>query len=317
MTYLVEDVLFNCVTKKDVQNCIAAGIDINYTNERGENALFFCSSTSALNAMVEAGIDLNHTDRYGNNALFSRKNSRALKLLIKSGINVQHKNDNGHSCLHQNYYNIECAEILFNAGVDIHSVDNEGQTLLYDILCPDMFDYWISKGCNINHRDYKGNTALDFTTKGQWWRDDFRASTIMRHIDKIDKIPNIFKHVSYKTLPLIALLNDKGLNVVIAEHCTSELHVKNMKPFFTELKKYTEIKNAHFYNCHNSKHICVYTDIRTLKWFIRNDLKIDGDILGQRADSDKVFDYIACLKKKELLKIMRPDLTFTPKRRRM
>ncbi|EDE2548701.1 ankyrin repeat domain-containing protein [Salmonella enterica] len=293
----LEDILFNSLTKKDVTNCISAGIDINHLNERGRNALFYCSSTSALNAMIEAGIELNHTDRYGNNALFSRKSPRALRLLIKSGINVQHKNDNGHSCLYQNYYNIECAEILINAGVDIHSVDNEGQTLLYDIISPDMFDYWISKGCNINHRDYKGNTALDFTTKGQWWRDEFRASVIMRHIVQIDKTPNIFKHVSYKTLPLIALLNDKGLNVVIAEHCTLELHFKDMKPFLTELKKYTEIKNAHFYNCHNSKHICAYTDIGTVTWFIRNDIKIDDDILRQRTDSDKVFDYIVGRKK--------------------
>lgn len=91
-----------------------------------------------------------------------------MRLLIKSGINVHHKNNKGQSCLHWQRYAIDCAELLINAGIDIHSTDNEGQTLLYDLLDHDVFDYWVNKGCDINHRDYGGKAVLIFrlTTSG-------------------------------------------------------------------------------------------------------------------------------------------------------
>lgn len=233
MSNYTEDNLFDSKTKKDVQNCIAAGIDINTLNEHGENALFGCDSIGALKAMIEAGIALNHTDCYGNNALFSRKSPRAVRLLIKSGINVHHKNNKGQSCLHWQRYAIDCAELLINAGIDIHSTDNEGQTLLYDLLDHDVFDYWVNKGCDINHRDYGGKAVLDLPTDNEWWIYDFSINALKRHVDRIDSTPVLFKHVSTEALPLIALLHEKGRNILIAEHCSFALYVKNMKYFFT------------------------------------------------------------------------------------
>ncbi|MEA7548841.1 hypothetical protein ONK29_27590, partial [Salmonella enterica subsp. enterica serovar Anatum] len=41
------------------------------------------------------------------------------------------------------------------------------------------------------------------------------------------------------------------------------------KPFFTSLKKYTDISYVQFYNCYHDRHIGAYTGIETVKWFIR------------------------------------------------
>lgn len=317
MSNYTEDNLFDSKTKKDVQNCIAAGIDINTLNEHGENALFGCDSIGALKAMIEAGIALNHTDCYGNNALFSRKSPRAVRLLIKSGINVHHKNNKGQSCLHWQRYAIDCAELLINAGIDIHSTDNEGQTLLYDLLDHDVFDYWVNKGCDINHRDYGGKAVLDLPTDNEWWIYDFSINTLKRHVDRIDSTPVLFKHVSTEALPLIALLHEKGRNILIAEHCSFALYVKNMKYFFTSLKKYTDISHVQFYNCYHDKHIGIYTGIESVKWFIRNGIRMDDDILRQRSDSDKIFSYIAAREKKDLLKEMKPEIPRSSVRKRL
>lgn len=61
-----------------------------------------------------------------------------------------------------------------------------------------------------------------------------------------------------------------------------------MKSIFNELKRYIEIKHTQFYNCRN-EHIGIYTGIEKVKWFIPNGMRMNGDILKQRTDSDKIF----------------------------
>lgn len=311
------DILFNSQSREDVLKCIKAGIDINEINEYGMNALFFCRHMNAVKAMIKAGIEVNHTDHDGNNALFSNHNPQVLELLIHSGVNIQHKNNKGQCCLHWQRYDIDCAELLINAGVDIHSTDNEGQTLLYNLHDHNIFDYWVNKGCDINHRDYNGKAVLELPTDDEWWIYDFSINALKRHVDRIDSTPVLFKHISSAALPLIALLHEKGRNILIAEHCTFALYVKNMKSFFTSLKKHTDISHVQFYNCYHARHIGAYTGIETVKWLIRNGIRVDDDILRQRADSDKVFDYITGREKKNLLKIMKPEIIHAPKRKRM
>lgn len=311
------DILFNSQTREDVLKCIKAGIDINEINEYGMNALFFCRHMNAVKAMIEAGIEVNHTDYDGNNALFSNHNPQVLELLIHSGVNIQHKNNKGQCCLHWQRYDIDCAELVINAGVDIHSTDNEGQTLLYNLHDHNIFDYWVNKGCDINHRDYNGKAVLELPTDDEWWIYDFSINALKRHVDRIDSTPVLFKHISSAALPLIALLHEKGRNILIAEHCTFALYVKNMKSLFTSLKKHTDISHVQFYNCYHDRHIGAYTGIETVKWLIRNGIRVDDDILRQRADSDKVFDYITGREKKNFLKIMKPEIIHAPKRKRM
>ncbi|MGQ7176269.1 ankyrin repeat domain-containing protein, partial [Escherichia coli] len=186
MTMYTIDNLFCSWTRENVHDCIKAGIDINSLNEDGRNALFFCKHVDAVKAMIEAGIEINLTDRYGNNALFCNTNPKILELLIHSGINIQHKNNKGQSCLHPKRNDIKCAEILFNSGVDIHSIDNKGQTVLYNLYSEDTFDYWIEKGCNINHTDHDGKSVLDLSVDNGKWHYKSNVSSLIRHIEKID-----------------------------------------------------------------------------------------------------------------------------------
>ena len=195
MTMYTIDNLFCSWTRENVHDCIKAGIDINSLNEDGRNALFFCNHVDAVKAMIEAGIEINLTDRYGNNALFCNTNPKILELLIHSGINIQHKNNKGQSCLHPKSNDIKCAEILFNSGVDIHSIDNKGQTVLYNLYSEDTFDYWIEKGCNINHTHHNGKSVLDLSVDNGKWHYKSNVSALIRHIEKIDSIPVLIRQL--------------------------------------------------------------------------------------------------------------------------
>lgn len=316
MTKYTTETLFKSQNREDVLSCIKGGIDINTLSKDGKNALFFCHHVDAIKAMIEAGIEVNHTDYNGNNVLFCNYNPQVLEFLIHSGANIQHKNNKGKSCLHLQRYTIKCAETLINAGVDIHSIDNEGQTILYRIYSTDIFDYWIDKGININHIDVNGKSVLDLSATNGVWAYNFNVNALMRHIDKIDETPVLIRHITYHSLSLINLLRQRGLNVLIAEHCTFELNVKDMKPFFTELKQHIDINHTQFYNCCN-EHIGIYTGIERVKWFIRNGIRVDDGILRQRADADKIFAYIAGREKKGLSKIMKQGITHVPNRKRL
>jgi ankyrin repeat protein len=316
MTKQMINILIQSETREEVMNCINSGININAVDYCGRNALFYCDQLDAVKAMIEAGIELNHIDSYGNNALFCNTNPNVLKLLIHSGINIQHKNNQGQSCLHQKRYNIKCAEILINAGADINSIDIEGQTVLYNLYSIDAFDYWIEKGCNINHTDHNGKSVLDLSVDNGKWHYKSNVSALIRHIEKIDSTPVLIRHITYDSLELIKFLKQNGINFMLAEHCTVELYVKDMRSIFNEIKQHIEIKHTQFYNCRN-EHIGIYTGIERVKWFIRNGIRMDDDILRQRSDSDKIFSYIAGREKKDLLKEMKPEIPRAPVRKRL
>ncbi|EEU9070496.1 ankyrin repeat domain-containing protein [Salmonella enterica] len=316
MTKQIINILIQSETREEVLNCINSGININTVDYCGRNALFYCNQLEAVKAMIEEGIELNHIDSYGNNALFCNTNPNVLELLIHSGINIQHKNNQGQSCLHQQRYNIKCAEILINSGADIHSIDNEGQTVLYNLYSIDAFDYWIEKGCNINHTDHNGISVLDLSMDNGKCHYQSNVSALIRYIDKIDSTPVLIRHINYNSLELIKLLKQKGVKFLFSEHCTVELYVKDMKSIFNELKQHIEIKHTQFYNC-RKKHIGIYTGIERVKWFIRNGIRMDDDILRQRSDSDKIFSYIAGREKKDLLKEMKPEIPRAPVRKRL
>ncbi len=259
MTKLMIKILIRSETREEVMNCINSRININAFDYCGRNALFYCDQLDAVKAMIEAGIELNLTNSNGNNALFCNSNPNVLELLIHSGINIQHKNNQGQSCLHLQRYNIKCAEIIINGGADINSIDNEGQTVLYNLYSIDAFDYWIEKGCNINHAVHNRISVLDLSMDNGKWHYQSKVSALIRHIEKIDSTPVLTKHITCNSLESIKPLKKNGVNFLLAEHCTIELYIKDMK-----IKEHIEIKHTQLYNYRN-EHIGIYTGMERVK----------------------------------------------------
>ncbi|MGQ7114157.1 ankyrin repeat domain-containing protein, partial [Escherichia sp. TWPC-MK] len=104
---------------------------------------------------------------------------------------------------------------------------------------------------------------------------------IVVHSDTISNKPfhSLYAGVdTYNSLELIKFLKQNGVNFMLAEHSTVELYVKDMRSIFNEIKQHIEIKHTQFYNCRN-EHIGIYTGIERVKWFIRNGIRMDDDIL--------------------------------------
>lgn len=120
------------------------------------------------------------------------------------------------------------------------------------------------------------------------WHYKSNVIALIRHIEKIDSTPVLIRHITYNSLELIKFLKQNGVNFTLAEHCTVELYVKDMRSILNEIKQHIEIKHTQFNNCRN-EHIGIYTGIERVKWFIRNGIRMDDDILRQRSDSDKFF----------------------------
>ncbi|EFK3482968.1 hypothetical protein A8486_004769, partial [Escherichia coli] len=89
-----------------------------------------------------------------------------------------------------------------------------------------------------------------------------------------------------------------------------------MSSFFSQLKKKTDISNTHF------RHIVLRGydlrgDIETIKWFIRNDIKMDKKQLEQHIRHDEICKYIAEHEKKKLSEIMKQTISLMPVKRRL
>jgi len=308
--------LLESKTKEDVNDCIQAGVNINSVDSNGRNALFYCDFIEAVTAMIESGININQTDNHGNNALVQISSPEILNLLINHGIDIHNKNHYGQTCLYYTWYCISCSDILINAGIDINTIDNHGQTILYYIEDHYFFDYWVNSGCNLNHRDHNDIAVLDLPTYNEDWRYDFNIVALMRHFNKKDDGPIIFRHISTAALALISLLKKERCDFIIAENCTIEVHVKNMKSFFTELKKHTDIININFYDTYD-RYIGMSTGVEMVKWFIRNDIRIDTDKMTRHPKFNQICEYVSKRERKGLLAVMRPSLSKPPQKRRL
>lgn len=103
--------------------------------------------------------------------------------------------------------------LLIGSGLDIHSLNNNGRTLLFTPLLADIYILLIEAGCDINHRDHNGQTAFDFLQSSQY--DLALACSV--HLK--DRSPVIFKHLTYASVELMFKLNNQGIDFGIDNQC--------------------------------------------------------------------------------------------------
>lgn len=267
-----------------------------------------------IDTLVKAGIDFNHVDNYGHNVLFNQRNPHILKKLIDSGVDIHHKNGLGQTCLCSLADNISCCKTLINAGINVNNVDKCGRTILFYVKNHSIFDLMVQAGCDINHRDNQGHGIFEIC----YSLGDFKAKMLIRHISMKDSSPVIFNYLNSESLQIMDLLQKKNLNFTISDNCQVYLSANEneMSSFFSQLKKKTDISNTHF------RHIVLRGydlrgDIETIKWFIRNDIKIDKKQLEQHIRHDEICKYIAEHERNKLSEIMKQTISLMPVKRRL
>lgn len=146
-------------------------IDINYTNDLGENALAF-ANTELAKRFIEKGVNVNISDERGDTFLIKhRKNIDMLKLLLSSGADIHSKDNNGddvllwagHDVLPFKVISPTIIEFLLENGADINTKNNNHETMLHIAAREghiEFVKFLLQKGINPNIQNTNGVTPL-------------------------------------------------------------------------------------------------------------------------------------------------------------
>lgn len=277
--------LFNAKSKKDVIRLLKNGVNINSLNEHRQNGLFHCRTPEAVQAMIDAGINIHHLDNRAENALFHINDKKIIESLIRNGININHKNQSGQLAYPNFSVTPEVMTLLIESGLDIHSLDNNGRSLLFTPLLADIYILLIKAGCDINHRDHHGQTAFDFLQSSQY--DIALACSVYLK----DRSPVIFKHLTYASIELMYELNKQGIDFKIDNQCRVSLDENETKEIITVAREITDLSHVTFCLGHSEIPIIKYASQSFIKFLIDCNITVNTDLLKDRDFYNKIVQY--------------------------
>lgn len=89
--------------------------------------------------------------------------SQKLKILTDAGIDIDAEDSMGKTAIFDATFSsgkLDVLKALHNAGANLNHCDNNGRTVLFDADGVGIVEYLVSNGCDVNHRDKMGWTAL-------------------------------------------------------------------------------------------------------------------------------------------------------------
>ena len=126
---------------------IHVGVDLNVTNEQGQNALHYSilgsSEISTIELLLRKGINVNARDIHERTALhyicrkLSHYNSSIIKIFMEYGADINAKDNKGDTPLHTistNYVHRDTLKYILEANADINVMNQEGDTPLSSAL---------------------------------------------------------------------------------------------------------------------------------------------------------------------------------------
>ncbi|CAH0396015.1 unnamed protein product [Bemisia tabaci] len=159
-----------------IELLVEKGADINATDKWGNTPLHFAHSLHRAKYLVLKGANVNAINKEGNTPLHCVLNVYCAKFLIKMGADVDAKNSKGYTPLHF-AVNTSIAKILIRNGADFRARAENGKTVLHtvaeaDVLfnskykgLPDLVNFFIQGGIDVNGVDGGGNTPLHICCK--------------------------------------------------------------------------------------------------------------------------------------------------------
>lgn len=203
---------------------IKQGININ--NQPAFPAVFEHEDNPEIQKyLIENGADINTGDNYG--LITFVKDINIIKLLIDKDIDINRKDYEGNNYLYG--ANMEKTEVLIKAGIDIHNVNNNGDTILFNIT-NETVDLFLNK-VNINHCNNYGRNAAFYSNDNNALKKLIEAGLDMNKPDNDGRYcfffcsyPDILKTMLYHCDDINKKDND-GNNVLFyyGEHTDKEL----------------------------------------------------------------------------------------------
>lgn len=203
--------------KKEIINLLTSnGMDVNLTDKYGKTALFYSIHSEVSELFINLGTELEKKDYEGNTALIKSRSWDHSKMLIKKGANINAQNRSGYSyamfvakCL-----NIDHIKYLINHGANVLITDNNRKNLLMYSTKPEITEYLISLGLDVNSTDSSGKTALHHSISGLPRKIE-NAEVLINHGSDINSkdwknITPIMISVRFGSHKITKLLIEKG-----------------------------------------------------------------------------------------------------------
>lgn len=215
--------IFTCKSKKDFEDFISKGGDINEKNTKNQNILFYVNDPSLCNFLIHAGADVNCIDSKKENALFGGSVSK-MQVLIRNGINVNQVNNRSENAL---FYvkNVKEAELLINSGVDINQCNRFKRNVLFNTkLSNELFETFLKHDINVNLKDSEGSPLIFFLNFTLMKLVEKYKSDVNWHLQHKNGETALFRYFKHDE---VDFLLSKGVNPNILDYRTNT-------PFFFE-----------------------------------------------------------------------------------
>lgn len=315
---LGRNALFYTRDAESVRLLVKKGIPVNHTDLEDKNALFFATSESSAREFLDSGIDINHTDNQGRNALFYAFNPDVTLLLIQRGISVNHRDMYNNNAINITGIDADLLKVFFAAGLDPDIEDHYGNSLFFYSNTKAITDILINNGCDINHVNNNGETVFEYIQTMLFSNSqlDERLSVLTHYLHLIKSRPLIFNRLTFGCLELIQVLKRQNIDYKISERCVVRYPNKDIKKFITEAQKIIDISSITLCSWYDTP-LVSFKNKEMIKWFIRNNIKVNvNDIEEQNIRTD-VLSYIASREKKEVRQMIDTPKNSRPIKKRL
>ena len=165
------------------------GYDNKYMKLLDEEEGIYGSHIDIIIELIKLGVDLDIRDNSGDTALIiacnRNFNNQEIYALLDAKANVNIKNNEGKTALFYGH-NTDIKERLIKEGADIKSIDNKGQTVLFDKHYIHVtLNFLLNSGANPNHIDNDGNTPLIYLCKTLNFREEYDRELRIRVITSL------------------------------------------------------------------------------------------------------------------------------------
>jgi len=147
------------------------GADIFVINDKNENLLFKVNDLELFERLVKAGLETTLINTKGETVLYQLYNEAIIDVLIMD-VNINHQNNEGRTALFFFRQNPKKVKALLGHKANVNITDNKGDTALHKYVMDCSVGKCINSvaavkllletDININHRNDKGKTALDY-----------------------------------------------------------------------------------------------------------------------------------------------------------
>lgn len=234
--------------------CIEHGADPkSEKNHDGATALLlvapFIKDVSLIDYFTTKGIDVSTKDNNGNgifNYAAKTGNIQLMNYLIKQGVSYKEKNKIGGNAMifasrgtRNKTNDMKTFQYLEKLGIAPNVVTEKGVTPLHAISYKgkdlDIFNYFISKGVNVNQADENGNTAFSNAVRSNTIHMVRFLSTYVKDINALNKKRQspLMTAVQRNTPEVVDFLISKGADINLSDkegHTLSYYLVQSYNP---------------------------------------------------------------------------------------